>query len=109
MESMMTEYLALRATLQEKLVHLQQRLHKVEQDLRQTPQLDSEERATSRENDDVLERLDESDREEIRQLQEAIARIDMGTYGFCTNCGKSIAPARLTALPYAHTCITCAK
>ena len=108
MEVMMTEYLALRATLQNKLVHLQQRLRKVEQNLRQTPEPDSEERAVSRENDDVLERLDESDREEIRQLQEAIARIDMGTYGLCATCGKSIAPARLAALPYASTCILCA-
>lgn len=105
----MTEHHALRATLQNKLTQLQQRLHKVEQNLRQTPEPDSEERAISRENDDVLERLDESDREEIRQLQEAIARIDAGTYGLCTLCGKSITPARLTALPYASTCITCAR
>jgi RNA polymerase-binding protein DksA len=109
MEATMTEPLALRATLQNKLTQLQQRLSKVEQHLRQTPEPDSEERATSRENDDVLERLDESDREEIRQLQEAIARIDAGPYGLCTLCGKSITPARLAALPYAGTCITCAR
>lgn len=105
----MTEHLALRATLQNTLVQLQQRLSKVEQDLRQTPEPDPEERAVSRENDDVLERLDESDRKEIRQLQEAIARIDAGTYGLCTLCGKSITPARLAALPYASACITCAR
>jgi DnaK suppressor protein len=104
----MTEHHALRATLQNTLTQLQQRLGKVERNLRQTLEADSEERAISRENDDVLERLDESDREEIRQLQDALARIDAGTYGLCTNCGKSIAPARLVALPYASTCITCA-
>jgi RNA polymerase-binding protein DksA len=109
MEVMMTEYLALRATLQNTLAQLQQRLSKVEQNLRQTPDPDSEERAASRENDEVLEHLDESDREEIRQLQEAITRIDTETYGLCTLCGKSIAPARLAALPYASTCITCAS
>ena len=105
----MTEHHALRTTLQNKLTQLQQRLGKVERDLRQTPEPDSEERAISRANDDVLERLDESDREEIRQLQEAIALIDAGTYGLCTLCGKSITPARLAALPYASTCITCAR
>ena len=105
----MTEYLALRAILQNKLVQLEQRLRKVEQNLRQTPEPDSEERAVSRENDDVLEQLNESDRKEIRQLQDAIARIDAGTYGLCTICGKSIAPARLAALPYANACITCAQ
>lgn len=80
----MTESLALRVTLQNKLAQLQQRLCKVEQDLRQTPDPDSEERAISRENDDVLERLDESDREEICQLQDAIARIDAGIYDICS-------------------------
>jgi DnaK suppressor protein len=105
----MTEHGALRATLHDKLTHLQQRLEKVEGNLRQTPEPDSEERAISRENDDVLERLDESGRVEIRQLQQAIARIDTGTYGRCTRCGKSISPARLVALPYASTCITCAQ
>lgn len=105
----MTAHHALRATLDNKLTQLQQRLGKIKQDLRQTPEPDSEERASSRENDEVLERLDESDREEIHQLQEAIAHIDAGTYGLCTRCGKSIAPARLAALPYAGTCITCAK
>lgn len=105
----MTEHHALRATLQDQLTHLQQRLRKIEQNLRQTPEADSQERAISRENDDVLERLDESDREEIHQLQEAIARIDAGSYGFCTLCGKNITPARLAALPYASTCITCAR
>ena len=105
----MAEYLALRAILQNKLAQLQQRLSKVEQTLRQTPEPDSEERAVSRENDDVLEQLDESDRKEIHQLQDAIARIDAGTYGLCTICGKNIAPERLAALPYANTCITCAS
>ena len=106
---MMTEHHALRATLRNKLAQLQQRLGKVEQDLHQTPEADSEERAISRENDEVLERLDESDRKEIHQLQEAIARIDTGTYGLCTLCGKNITLARLAALPYASTCIMCAK
>lgn len=105
----MPEHLALRATLQNKLTHLQQRLGKVEQSLRQTPEPDSEERASGRENDEVLERLDESDREEIRQLQEALARVDAGTYGLCTICRKNLAPERLAALPYARTCITCAR
>lgn len=105
----MTEHRAPRATLQDQLIHLQQRLHKVEQHLRQTPEPDLEERAASRENDEVLEHLEESDREEIRQLQEAIARTDVGTYGLCTLCGKRIAPARFVALPSASTCMTCAR
>ena len=105
----MTAHLALRVALQHKLAQLRQQLSKIGHDLRQTPEPDSEERALSRENDEVLEQLEESDREEIRQLQSAIAQIDTGTYGICTSCGKRIATSRLAALPYTNTCIACAK
>lgn len=105
----MTAHLALRVALQHKLAQLQQQLRKIGHDLRQTPEPDSEERALSRENDEVLEQLEENDRAEIRQLQSALARIDAGTYGICTSCEKRIAPSRLAALPYTSTCITCAE
>jgi DnaK suppressor protein len=104
----MSDYQQLRATLQHKLTQLQSRLGKIERDLRRTPEADSEERALSRENDEVLERLDDSSREEIQLLQSAIRRIDAGTYGACRTCGGPIAPQRLEALPYTETCIKCA-
>jgi DnaK suppressor protein len=104
----MSDYQQLRATLQQKLTQLQQRLGKIERDLRQTPDPDSEERATARENDEVLERLDNSAREELQLLQSAITRIDTGTYQVCSTCGKHITPQRLEALPYTTTCISCA-
>ena len=105
----MKDYQTLRAALEEKLGLLQNRLGKITHDLRQVAEPDSEERATSRENDEVLEYLDNSSREELKQLQAAIARIDGGTYGICTQCGKEISDQRLTALPYSMTCITCAR
>jgi DnaK suppressor protein len=43
----------------------------------------------------------------ITQVDEALARMDAGTYGICTNCGRPIAPARLMALPWASLCIDC--
>jgi RNA polymerase-binding protein DksA len=103
-----TDYQALRASLQQKLDQLQRRVGKIERDLRQTPEPDSQERAIGSENDEVLERLDSSSREELQLLQEAISRIDAGTYGVCAKCGEQIAQQRLEALPYAHTCINCA-
>ncbi len=98
----------LRATLQRKLEQLQNRIGKIGRDLQQTPEPDSEERALGRENDEVLEQLDTSGREELQLLQAAITRIDAGKYGICTQCGKPIAPQRLAALPYTLTCIHCA-
>lgn len=43
----------------------------------------------------------------LTQVDEALARIDAGTYGICTNCGRPIPVARLRALPYAALCIDC--
>jgi DnaK suppressor protein len=104
----MSDYQNLRASLQKKLEQLQRRVGKIEHDLRQAPEPDSEERAISRENDEVLEWLDDSGRQELQLLRAAIARMDAGTYGVCTKCGGLISPQRLEALPYATTCITCA-
>ena len=48
-------------------------------------------------------------REELHltQIEAAIKRIDVGTFGRCQTCGKAIAPERLEALPWALDCIEC--
>jgi DnaK suppressor protein len=43
----------------------------------------------------------------LAQVDEAIKRLDEGSYGICARCGKKIAFDRLEALPYAIYCITC--
>ena len=43
----------------------------------------------------------------LAQVDEAIAKMDAGTYGTCDRCGKTITPARLEAVPYATLCIDC--
>jgi DnaK suppressor protein len=50
-----------------------------------------------------------TEREMIVQIQEALHRIDDGTFGRCTDCGQAIAPERLEAIPYAARCIRCAS
>jgi len=41
------------------------------------------------------------------QLDEALRRLDDGTYGICEDCETPISPGRLRALPFAKRCITC--
>jgi len=41
------------------------------------------------------------------EIDEALNRIQMKTYGVCESCGHSIEHARLTALPYSRMCVTC--
>ncbi len=48
-------------------------------------------------------------REELRQVDEAIARMDAGTYGVCANCGRRIPIPRLRVRPFAELCVPCAE
>jgi len=43
------------------------------------------------------------------EVDEALARIDDGTYGICENCGNAILPERLAVLNYARLCIECQR
>ena len=105
----MTQYEDIRSALQHKLEELQRRIGKIERNLRETPEADSEEQALGRENDEVLERLDDSGREEMKMIEAALAGMDAGTYGICTRCGETISSQRLRALPYTTVCIKCAR
>lgn len=40
------------------------------------------------------------------QIDDALKRMDAGTYGLCERCGHPIEPERLEALPYATLCLT---
>jgi DnaK suppressor protein len=43
----------------------------------------------------------------LAQVNGALERMDQGTYGICSNCGKKIAAERLEAFPYVALCIEC--
>jgi len=45
----------------------------------------------------------------LRQVEEALARYDAGTYGVCVECGNEIDIARLEAIPYTPLCLRCAE
>ena len=43
----------------------------------------------------------------LAKVKEALAKIELGTYGICDACGKPIKRARLEALPFATLCVAC--
>ena len=45
----------------------------------------------------------------ISEMDAALKRIDDGTYGTCTNCGREIPHDRLEANPWASLCIDCKR
>jgi DnaK suppressor protein len=51
------------------------------------------------------ESLEENAGQVLREIDEAMARLDEGTYGTCAVCGKRIPDERLDALPYATLCV----
>lgn len=49
--------------------------------------------------------LASKEREVLQKIDEALQRIENGTYGFCLGTGKAITQARLKAIPYAEYCL----
>jgi DnaK suppressor protein len=52
-------------------------------------------------------KLKQTDAKILQAIEEALGRIDKGTYGVCRDCGEPIAEPRLRAIPWTRVCITC--
>jgi DnaK suppressor protein len=62
----------------------------------------------SQESDMALElRNRDRERKLIKKIEETIAKIDAGDYGYCDSCGVEIGLKRLEARPTATLCIDC--
>jgi DnaK suppressor protein len=62
----------------------------------------------SQESDMALElRNRDRERKLIKKIEETIAKIDSGDYGYCDSCGVEIGLKRLEARPTATLCIDC--
>ena len=88
---------------------LEERLDRVEDSLRKTHAKDWSEQAQERENEEVVEKLDESLRIELNQIYEALSRVEENKYGVCDVCDGQIRVERLEALPYTNRCFNCAS
>ncbi len=44
----------------------------------------------------------------LAELDEALERLEAGTYGICVTCGEAISLDRLDALPWTESCRQCA-
>jgi DnaK suppressor protein len=52
-------------------------------------------------------KLKQTDAKILQAIEEALYRIEKGTFGVCRDCGEPIADARLNAIPWTRVCITC--
>jgi DnaK suppressor protein len=64
-------------------------------------------RANNAYNRELMFSLSDTERNTLLQIENALRRMDEGTYGRCSNCGQNIALPRLEALPWARFCVDC--
>lgn len=68
-----------------------------------------EEEAQQDRDSTILEHLEEQEQARVAEIDAALERMDAGTYGTCSNCGKEISEARLRAIPSTPLCEQCSR
>jgi DnaK suppressor protein len=95
--------LTMQQQLTQRVLRLETELHDMEAD-RDIERMDHvQEEAVN----DEMVALDERSRQQVQEIQAALARIEDGTYGDCARCGMPIHPQRLETLPTARHCVRC--
>jgi DnaK suppressor protein len=51
--------------------------------------------------------VSEQEHRELRDIEEALARMARGEFGWCSRCGGAMGRHRLRAVPEARYCLTC--
>ena len=104
----------LRSQLENERKHLTEQLEQLEADAQPTeerregsPFGKREEEATESFELEKRLALEKQTRDQLAEVDHALAKFEKGTYGKCDICGKPIDPARLEALPHATLCLTC--
>lgn len=72
-----------------------------------TRQGDLADQATGTNEVHIQLKVKQTDAKILQAIEEALWRMEQGTYGICRDCGEGIAPARLNAIPWTRVCITC--
>ena len=72
-----------------------------------TRQGDLADQATGNNEVHIQLKLKQTDAKILQAIEEALQRVEAGTYGLCRDCGQPIADARLNAIPWTRSCISC--
>jgi DnaK suppressor protein len=105
-------YIELKTMLEERrrelMTDVHGRIHNVRADRRQEREvLDEGESSDVDIQEDIELALIQMKSETLAKVNDALRRLDDGTYGRCFECGEPIAEARLRALPFAARCKDC--
>ena len=68
---------------------------------------DMADRATSSYMKEFAYSLSETDRKILLLIEQALVRLDAGTFGTCVHCAQPVQEKRLDAVPWARHCLDC--
>lgn len=75
----------------------------------ETKQPEREEEAQQERDWISLKGLDEQQQAQLADIDAALARMEAGAYGKCTECGRAIEEERLLSVPTTTLCVECAR
>jgi RNA polymerase-binding transcription factor DksA len=92
----------------EKVAALAAGLRRGEDELHLGRRPDKLDRAADLETHDVVEAIQAAEARELAEIEAALQRLALGTYGKCERCGEPVGELRLRAIPHARLCMACA-
>src|SRR3989442_3700816 len=90
----------------------QQILHQLDEEFREGKEgaldegMDTYDLASEERNREINLILSDRDRDKLHAIEDALERIEAGSYGICEMCEEEIAPERLESLPFFRPCVT---
>jgi len=104
------EYAEMRVRLEAKrqeILESYKRDLRVGQESNDEPTEDIVDRANNAYHRELMFSLSDSERQLLLQIEAALSRFELGTFGACVHCADPIALPRLQAIPWARLCINC--
>ncbi len=105
----MKDFSAYKQQIKTQIADLRARLAAVETALDEPASADLDDQSIELEDDEVLETVGRAGLQEIKLLEDALGRIEDGSYGTCHKCGAEISAQRLSAVPFALLCRDCVR
>ena len=68
---------------------------------------DFADRSAAANEEEISIQLKQTDAKLLRAIENALQRVEAGTYGVCVDCDEEISQARLKAVPWTKVCISC--
>ena len=90
-----------------KLLEEMEQESKAEREANKDEGLDTYDLASEERDREISFILSDRERSKVKNIDDALERIDEGSYGICDACGLEIAEERLTAMPFTRLCRDC--